>query len=296
MSPTVTLLYLAIIDTDMTLKNTVPADLISSQVKLALEEDIGQQDLTADLIPLTTLATAKILNREPATLCGQAWANEVFQQVDASIKVDWHFDDGDRLPTDSIMCTLTGPARTLLTAERTAMNFLQTLSATSSLCQQYAQEVVGLDVQVLDTRKTIPGYRLAQKYAVRCGGCYNHRVGLYDGILIKENHINAAGSVKAAITLAHQLHPGIPVEVEVENFTEMEQALAGKADIILLDNFDIPALRKAVRLNQGQAKLEASGNVNLDTVRPIAETGVDRISVGSLTKDIKAIDLSMRFI
>jgi nicotinate-nucleotide pyrophosphorylase (carboxylating) len=295
-SSTVTLLYLTIIDTIMTLKNTVPADLISSQVKLALDEDIGQHDLTADLIPLATLATATILNREPATLCGQAWANEVFKQVDPSITIEWHFNDGDALPTDSIICTLTGPARTLLTGERTAMNFLQTLSATSTLCQLYAQAVRGTNVQVLDTRKTIPGFRLAQKYAVRCGDCYNHRIGLYDGILIKENHINAAGSVSAAIDLAHQLHPSIPVEVEVENFTEMEQALAGKADIILLDNFDIPALIKAVKLNQGQAKLEASGNVNIDTVCTIAETGVDRISVGGLTKDIQAIDLSMRFI
>jgi len=242
------------------------------------------------------LATATILNRETATLCGQAWVNEVFQQVDKSIRIEWHFNDGDQLPTDSIICTLTGSARTLLTGERTAMNFMQTLSATSTLCQHYALAVEGIDVQVLDTRKTIPGYRLAQKYAVRCGGCYNHRIGLYDGILIKENHINAAGSVSAAIALAHQLHPGIPVEVEVEDFTEMEQALAGKADIILLANFDIPALTKAVKLNKGQALLEASGNVNLDTVRPIAETGVDRISVGGLTKDIKAIDLSMRFV
>jgi nicotinate-nucleotide pyrophosphorylase (carboxylating) len=280
----------------MTFINTVPVDLIYSQVKLALEEDIGQQDLTADLIPSTTLASATILNRELATLCGKAWANEVFRQLDASIKINWHFNDGDLLPTDSIICTLTGPARILLTGERTALNFLQTLSATSTLCQHYAQAVQGINVQVLDTRKTIPGYRLAQKYAVRCGGCYNHRIGLYDGILIKENHINAAGSVSAAIDLAHQLHPGIAVEVEVESFTEMEQALAGKADIILLDNFDIAALTKAVKINQGKAKLEASGNVNLDTVRAIAETGVDRISIGALTKDIKALDLSMRFI
>lgn len=280
----------------MTLNNTVPADLIASQVKLALEEDIGQQDLTADLIPITTRASATILNREPATLCGRAWADEVFRQVDANISIEWHFNDGDELPINSIICTLTGPARTLLTGERTAMNFLQTLSATSSLCQQYAKVVQGINVKILDTRKTIPGYRLAQKYAVRCGGCYNHRIGLYDGILIKENHINAAGSVLAAISLAHQLHPDIAVEVEVEDLSEMAQALAGKADIILLDNFTLPTLIEAVRINQGQAQLEASGNVNLDTVRKIAETGVDRISVGALTKDIKAIDLSMRFI
>jgi len=280
----------------MTITNTIPAALIDSQVKLALEEDIGQHDLTADLIPLASMATATIINREPATLCGQAWLNAVFKQVDSSIDITWYFNDGDSLPSDSILCKLNGPARSLLTGERTAMNFIQTLSATATLSQQYAAQVQGLEVQVLDTRKTIPGFRLAQKYAVRCGGCFNHRVGLYDGILIKENHINAAGSVNAAITLARSLHPTVAIEVEVENFNELEQALSGHADIILLDNFDIPALKQAVERNQGQAKLEASGNVNLTTVRAIAETGVDRISVGGLTKDIKAIDLSMRFI
>jgi nicotinate-nucleotide pyrophosphorylase (carboxylating) len=273
----------------------VPAALITSQVKLALEEDIGQQDLTADLIPASSQATATIISREPATLCGQAWLKEVFKQVDPTIDVTWHFNDGDSLDPDSIICTLSGPARSLLTGERTAMNYIQTLSATATLSSLYAKQVEGIEVQVLDTRKTIPGFRLAQKYAVKCGGCYNHRIGLYDGILIKENHINAAGSIAAAIAQAKQLHPGIAIEVEVENFDEFEQALAGHADIILLDNFDIPALKKAVALNQGTALLEASGNVNLTTVRDIAETEVDRISVGALTKDIKAIDLSMRF-
>jgi len=280
----------------MTITNIVPTEIISSQVKLALEEDIGQHDLTADLIPLTSIATATIINREPATLCGQAWLNEVFKQVDPSIDITWHFNDGDNLPSNSTLCELRGPARSLLTGERTAMNFIQTLSATATLSQHYAKQVQGFNVQVLDTRKTIPGFRLAQKYAVRCGGCYNHRIGLYDGILIKENHINAAGSINAAIALARSLHPTIAIEVEVENFEELEQALSGQADIILLDNFDIPALKQAVEVNQGQAKLEASGNVNLTTVRAIAQTGVDRISVGALTKDIKAIDLSMRFI
>jgi nicotinate-nucleotide pyrophosphorylase (carboxylating) len=279
----------------MTSINTVPAALITSQVKLALEEDIGQQDLTADLIPASSQATATIISREPATLCGQAWLKEVFKQVDPTIDVTWHFNDGDSLDPDSIICTLSGPARSLLTGERTAMNYIQTLSATATLRSLYAKQVEGIEVQVLDTRKTIPGFRLAQKYAVKCGGCYNHRIGLYDGILIKENHINAAGSIAAAIAQAKQLHPGIAIEVEVENFDEFEQALAGHADIILLDNFDIPALKKAVALNQGTALLEASGNVNLTTVRDIAETEVDRISVGALTKDIKAIDLSMRF-
>lgn len=279
----------------MTSINTVPAALITSQVKLALEEDIGQQDLTADLIPASSQATATIISREPATLCGQAWLEEVFKQVYPTIDITWHFNDGDSLEPDSIICTLSGPARSLLTGERTAMNYIQTLSATATLSSLYAKQVEGIEVQVLDTRKTIPGFRLAQKYAVKCGGCYNHRIGLYDGILIKENHINAAGSIAAAIAQAKELHPGIAIEVEVENFDELKQALAGQADIILLDNFDIPALKKAVALNQGLALLEASGNVNLTTVRAIAETGVDRISVGALTKDIKAIDLSMRF-
>lgn len=280
---------------DMTLRNTIPHDLIAAQVTLALAEDIGQQDLTADLIPADSAATATILNRETATLCGQDWVNEVFKQVDATISIDWYYHDGDELDADTIICRISGPARSLLTAERTAMNFLQTLSATATLSSQYTAQVTGLDVKVLDTRKTIPGLRLAQKYAVRCGGCHNHRIGLYDGILIKENHINAAGSIAAAIEQAKQLHPSIAIEVEVEDFNELDQALAGKADIILLDNFDIPMLKQAVERNQNQALLEASGNVNLTTVRSIAETGVDRISVGALTKDIKAIDLSMRF-
>lgn len=279
----------------MTSINTVPAAVIASQVKLALEEDIGQQDLTADLIPASSQATATIISREPATLCGQTWLEEVFKQLDPTIDVIWHFKDGDSLDPNSIICTLSGPARSLLTGERTAMNYIQTLSATATLSSLYAKQVEGIEVQILDTRKTIPGFRLAQKYAVKCGGCYNHRIGLYDGILIKENHINAAGSIAAAIEQAKQLHPGIAIEVEVENFDEFEQALSGHADIILLDNFDIPALKKAVALNRGTALLEASGNVNLTTVRDIAETGIDRISVGALTKDIKAIDLSMRF-
>lgn len=279
----------------MTLSNTISSDDIASQVKLALAEDIGQQDLTADLIPADSIATATILNREAATLCGQDWVIEVFKQVDPTISITWHFNDGDQLEADNIICTLNGPARSLLTGERTAMNYLQTLSATATLSSIYAAQVAGIEVNVLDTRKTIPGFRLSQKYAVRCGGCYNHRIGLYDGILIKENHINAAGSIAAAIAQAKALHPGVIIEVEVENFEEMDQALAGQADIILLDNFDIAMLKQAVERNQGHALLEASGNVNLTTVRAIAETGVDRISVGALTKDIKAIDLSMRF-
>ena len=280
----------------MTITNTISEYTISSQVKLALEEDIGQHDITADLIQPTTIASAIIISREAATLCGQAWLNEVFKQIDPNIKVIWHFNDGDILSSDNILCELSGPARSLLMGERTAMNYIQTLSATATISQDYAKKVEGFNVQILDTRKTIPGLRLAQKYAVRCGGCYNHRIGLYDGILIKENHINASGSINAAITLARSLHPAILIEVEVENLQEFSEALMGQADIIMLDNFDTKALKKAVSLNQGQAILEASGNVNLNSIRTIAESGVDRISVGALTKDIKAIDLSMRFI
>ncbi len=279
----------------MTLENNIPSELIRSQVKLALDEDVGQHDLTADLIPVQQQAKATIITREAAVLCGQAWANEVFEQVDPSLTIKWLFSDGDVMQANDVICQLEGSARHLLTAERTAMNFLQTLSATASLSHQYAQQVTGLDVRLLDTRKTIPGYRLAQKYAVRCGGCDNHRVGLYDGILIKENHINAAGSIHSAIQLAKELHPSIDIEIEVENFDELNQALEAQADIILLDNFDIAMLKQAVEINQGQAKLEASGGITLDSVRPIAETGVDRISTGALTKDIKAVDLSMRF-
>lgn len=280
----------------MTIENTIPDEFIVAQAKLALLEDVGQQDLTADLIPINTLANAVIITRENATLCGQAWLEQVFKQLDPTIIIDWSFKDGDQMQANDVICRLHGPARTLLTGERTAMNFIQTISATATLARQYADQVTGLAVQILDTRKTIPGLRLAQKYAVRCGGAYNHRVGLYDGILIKENHINAAGSITAAIEQARHLHPSIAIEVEVENLAELEQALAGQADIILLDNFDIPALTKAVALNQGRAKLEASGGITLDNVRTIAETGVDRISIGAITKDIRAVDLSMRFV
>ena len=279
----------------MTTTNTISGYTISSQVKLALEEDIGQHDITADLIQTATIASAIIISREAATLCGQAWLNEVFKQIDPNIKIIWHFNDGDILSSGNILCELSGPARSLLMGERTAMNYIQTLSATATISHDYVKKVEGFNVQILDTRKTIPGLRLAQKYAVRCGGCYNHRLGLYDGILIKENHINASGSINAAITLARSLHPTIPIEVEVENLEELGEALIGQADIIMLDNFNSKALKQAVALNQGQAILEASGNVNLNSIRTIAESGVDRISVGALTKDIKAIDLSMRF-
>ncbi|BDZ72698.1 MULTISPECIES: carboxylating nicotinate-nucleotide diphosphorylase [Methylophaga] len=279
----------------MTIENPLPAAFIASQVKLSLLEDIGQEDLTANLIPADAVASATLITREDATLCGMQWFNSVFEQLDASISVNWKAQDGDRVKANSILCELHGPARSLLTGERTAMNFLQTLSATATLSSVYADAVSGLPVKILDTRKTIPGWRVAQKYAVKCGGCFNHRVGLYDGILIKENHIMAAGSIERAVHQAKALSANVPIEVEVESLAELKQALVAGADIILLDNFTIDDLKQAVTLNKGQSELEASGGITLGNIRSIAETGVDRISVGALTKDIKAVDLSMRF-
>jgi nicotinate-nucleotide pyrophosphorylase (carboxylating) len=279
----------------MAIENPLPASFIDSQVKLALLEDIGQQDLTADLIPAEAMASANLITRESAVLCGRQWFESVFSQLEPAIKIEWFADDGDKLQANDVICRLTGPARAILTGERTAMNFLQTLSATATRAGIYADAVAGLAVKVLDTRKTLPGWRMAQKYAVRCGGCYNHRIGLYDGILIKENHINAAGSIASAVQQAKTLHPGISIEVEVENLDELNQALEAGADIILLDNFDTAMLKQAVQINQNKAQLEASGGISLDTIREIAETGVDRISVGALTKDIIAVDLSLRF-
>jgi nicotinate-nucleotide pyrophosphorylase (carboxylating) len=223
------------------------------------------------------------------------WFERVFKQLDASISLSWKAQDGDRVKANTVICELHGPARALLTGERTAMNFLQTLSGTATLSSIYSDAVAGLPVKILDTRKTLPGWRVAQKFAVKCGGCFNHRVGLYDGILIKENHIMAAGSISNAINQAKALSAGVPIEVEVENFSELEQALASGVDIIMLDNFGIDDLKQAVAINQGRAELEASGNITLNNIRRVAETGVDRISVGALTKDIKAVDLSLRF-
>ena len=278
----------------MSLNYPIDRLAIIDNVKRALQEDVGTGDLTASLIP-EDIVSATIISRENATLSGVLWVNEVFAQVSADIKITWSFNDGDRVQENDVICTLTGPARQLLIGERAALNFMQTLSGTATLAQKYADAVEGIDVKVLDTRKTLPGLRIAQKYAVVCGGCYNHRFGLYDGILIKENHILAAGSIKAAIDAANKIANGIAIEVEVETFDELDQALGAKADIILLDNFDIPALEKAVAINQGQALLEASGGITLTNLRSIAETGVDRISIGALTKDLQSIDLSMRF-
>jgi nicotinate-nucleotide pyrophosphorylase (carboxylating) len=274
----------------------LPEDYVQQQVALALAEDIGTGDVTAQLIPQNKLAKAKIISREHAILCGRKWVNEVFKQLDRDISIDWHCEDGDAIQPDQELCHLQGSARHLLSGERTALNFLQTLSATATQANEYVKAVAGTGCRILDTRKTIPGLRLAQKYAVRCGGAHNHRAGLYDMILIKENHISASGSIQAAVDTARQLSPTIPIEVEVENLAQLQQALTAKVDRILLDNMDIVTLKQAVELCAKRIPLEASGGINLQTVRNIAETGVDYISIGSVTKHIRAIDLSMRFI
>lgn len=273
---------------------TLP-DNISSMVQLALREDIGDGDLTADLIAEDSQSEATVICREEAVLSGRAWFDEVFKQVDPSVKITWHFEDGDRIPANAIIVELQGPSRSLLSGERAALNFVQTLSATATQTNQYVTKIAGTNTRILDTRKTLPGFRLAQKYAVSCGGGKNHRIGLYDMILIKENHIMAAGSITKAIQNARQLHPGIKIEVETETFAEFEEACAADADIIMLDDFDLATMRKAVQNNPKNIPLEASGGVNLDTVLSIAETGVNLISVGEITKNIDAIDLSMRF-
>ena len=264
-------------------------------VALALAEDVGAGDLTAALIPEDARAEATVISRETAVLCGAAWFDAVFRQLDPRVAIDWRAADGDRIEPNQVLCTLRGPARALLTGERTALNFLQMLSGTATLARRFADTVAGTGATILDTRKTLPGLRLAQKYAVRCGGCQNHRIGLFDAVLIKENHIMAAGSITNAIAAARRLHPGVTVEVEVENLAELEEALAAGPDIVMLDNFDLATMAEAVRIAGGRVKLEASGNVSFDTVRQIAVTGVDYISIGGLTKDVRAVDLSMRF-
>lgn len=267
---------------------------IQDQVRRALAEDVGDGDITAALIPADRQAQATIISREPAVLCGTAWADEVFRQVDAQIQIEWLAADGDQLVPNQPFCRLSGPARGLLTGERCALNFIQTLSATATRSQHFTNLVEGTAVKLLDTRKTLPGLRLAQKYAVTCGGGHNHRIGLFDAFLIKENHIAACGGIDAAVAQARRLSPGKPVEVEVESLDELRQALAAGADIIMLDELSNEDMRTAVQITAGKAKLEASGGINEDTLRAVAETGVDYISIGSLTKDIKAVDLSMR--
>lgn len=269
---------------------------IAQQVSDALREDIGSGDITAELIPAGDQALARIITREDMVVCGVAWVNEVFRQVDEALQVEWQVNDGDQVAAGSTLFEVKGAARALLTAERTALNFLQTLSGTATLSHSYAKRVEGTGVTLLDTRKTLPGLRLAQKYAVACGGCANHRIGLYDAFLIKENHIHACGGVTQAIQTARLNHPGKPVEVEVETFAQLTEALSAQADIIMLDNFSVDDMKKAVQLTSGRAKLEASGNITDDTLLQFAQTGVDYISIGALTKHCRAIDLSMRFI
>lgn len=276
-------------------------EAISQQVRQALNEDIGAGDLTAALIQSDQHLRAEIIAKDAFVVCGQPWFDGSFRQLSPTVTIDWQVEEGQQVSNNQQLCVLTGEARALLTAERTALNFLQMLSAVATRTQQFVAATKGINVQIVDTRKTLPGLRLAQKYAVRCGGGTNHRTGLYDGILIKENHIIAAGSIAAALQQATAIAPpGVFVQIEVETQDELAQALAAGARMVLLDNFDLPALRAAVAYNQQlsatPAVLEASGNVTLATVRAIAETGVDRISIGSLTKDIQAADLSMRFI
>jgi len=263
-------------------------------VRAALNEDIGSGDITAMLISEKEYASAKIISRESAIVCGRDWVDEVFRQVDNSVTVHWFVADGQKVAPDTVLFELRGPARALLTGERSALNFLQLLSGTATTCREYADVVAHTKVKLLDTRKTIPGLRTAQKYAVSCGGCHNHRIGLYDAFLIKENHIAACGGIDKAVQRARDIAPDKPVEVEVETLAELDTALAANADIIMLDNFSLLDMRKGVEVTDGQAKLEASGNVSKETLAAIAETGVDYISIGALTKHARAIDLSMR--
>lgn len=267
---------------------------IEHTVRSALAEDIGDGDITAALIPEDKTAHARIISREPGVICGRDWVNEVFRQLDPTVKVTWHVSDGETVAPERLLYELEGSARSLLTGERTALNFLQLLSGTATRCAHYAHLVDGTGVKLLDTRKTVPGLRLAQKYAVSCGGCYNHRIGLFDAFLVKENHIEASGGIAAAITAAREIAPGKPVEVEVESLEEFEEALAAGSDRIMLDNFTLADLRTAVDRNAGQAELEASGGITEETLPQVAKTGVDYISIGTLTKDVVALDLSMR--
>lgn len=267
---------------------------IEANVRRALFEDVGSGDITAQLIPAERLAKATIITRDTAVISGTAWVDAVFRQLDPRVAVHWQVTDGDRVKPNQALFHLEGPARSLLTGERSALNFLQMLSGVATCARFYADKVANTQVKLLDTRKTLPGLRLAQKYAVTCGGCHNHRIGLFDAFLIKENHIAACGGIAQAISAARKIAPSKPVEVEVESLDELNQALTAGADIIMLDELSLDDMREAVRLTAGRAKLEASGGINDTTLLPIAETGVDYISIGVLTKDVKAVDLSMR--
>jgi len=279
---------------------TMLAAEIERNVDAALAEDVGSGDLTAQLVPAGVVTQATVISRENAVLCGTAWFQRCFEKLDPTIVIDWKARDGDLIKPGQLLCDLKGPARSLLTGERTALNFLQLLSGVATRARQYADVVAGTKAQVVDTRKTLPGLRLAQKFAVKCGGGGNHRLGLYDAILIKENHILAAGSIAAAMAAAKQVAEATEgrckfIQVEVETLDELQQALTAGAKMVLLDNMSLAQMREAVAISAGRAVLEASGNVNLETLRGIAETGVDRISIGGLTKDVRALDLSMRF-
>jgi nicotinate-nucleotide pyrophosphorylase (carboxylating) len=277
--------------------NLALADLtaeIEANARRALTEDIGNGDITAQLIPAERMAHATIITRESAVIAGSAWVDTVFRLLDPRVAVHWQVGDGERVQPNQALFHLEGPARALLSGERSALNFLQALSAVATRSRHYADMVADTQVKLLDTRKTLPGLRLAQKYAVTCGGCHNHRIGLYDAFLIKENHIAACGGIAAAIFAAHRIAPGKLVEIEVESLEELREALDAGADIVMLDELSLDDMRTAVRLTNGKAKLEASGGINDGTLRAIAETGVDYISLGTLTKDVKAVDLSMR--
>ncbi|MHB1620271.1 MAG: carboxylating nicotinate-nucleotide diphosphorylase [Sulfuricella sp.] len=272
------------------------ADAIRRNVEAALTEDIGSGDLTAQLVPAGNAATATVICREAAVLCGTNWFDACFRRLDAKAAIKWFARDGETVAAGQTLAEIGGNARAMLSAERSALNFLQTLSATATATRRYVDAVQGTPAKIMDTRKTLPGLRLAQKYAVRCGGGENQRVGLYDGILIKENHIMAAGGIREALAQAANIaHPGVSIQIEVESLEELEQALKAGAKLVLLDNFGLETLRAAVKLAGSRTELEASGGITLETVRDVAETGVHRISVGSLTKDIKALDLSLRF-
>jgi len=277
--------------------STAFSELVFKQVQAALAEDIGAGDLTAQLIPTSQRGSATIIARETAVICGTDWVNACFTQVDADVKINWHIVEGERVQSSQVLCEITGRARLLLTAERCALNFLQTLSATATETRKYVEAIAGTSAQILDTRKTIPNLRLAQKYAVTVGGGHNQRLALYDGILIKENHIAAAGSIRAVMQQALALNSNQSLQIEVENLDQLQQALDAGASNILLDNFSTDLLSEAVSLNKRTSKcavLEASGGITLDNVREIAMTGVDRISIGAITKNVQAIDLSMR--
>ncbi len=275
--------------------NDVQQD-IQDTVAWALKEDIGSGDITAQLIPASNQSQARIISRDDAVIAGTAWVEEVFKQVDTSVEVNWLVKDGEQVKANQTLFELTGPSRSLLTGERAALNFLQTLSGVATKCFEYSQKVAHTQVKLLDTRKTLPGLRSALKYAVTQGGCHNHRIGLFDAFLIKENHINACGGIEKVIQQAKEIAPDKPIEVEVESFDELEQALNAGADIIMLDNFSIEETKKAVLHVKGKAKLEASGGITDETLVSISETGVDYISIGALTKDVKAVDLSMRML